>query len=41
MSIFNLLSFVGGLALFLFGMDVMGEALKNFSGGELQRDWET
>ena len=37
MSIFNLLSFVGGLALFLFGMDVMGEALKNFSGGELQK----
>ena len=37
MSIFNLLAFVGGLALFLFGMDVMGEALKNFSGGELQK----
>ena len=25
MSIFNVLSLIGGLALFLFGMNVMGE----------------
>lgn len=28
MSIFNVLSLIGGLALFLFGMNVMGEALE-------------
>lgn len=37
MDIFNVFAFIGGLALFLFGMDVMGEALKNTSGGTLQR----
>ena len=34
--IFNLISLFGGLALFLFGMDVMGKALERSAGGKLQ-----
>ena len=37
MSIFNFLSLVGGLALFLYGMNVMGEGLTKASGGKLER----
>ena len=37
MSIFNILSLVGGLALFLYGMNVMGEGLTKASGGKLER----
>lgn len=29
MTVFNLFSLLGGLALFLFGMDIMGKALEN------------
>ena len=34
--LFNLISLFGGLALFLFGMDVMGKALERTAGGKLQ-----
>ncbi len=34
--IFNIISLLGGLALFLFGMDVMGKALERTAGGKLQ-----
>lgn len=36
MSIFNVLNLVGGLALFLFGMNFMGDALEKRAGGSLQ-----
>ena len=36
MSIFNVFSLLGGLALFLFGMDIMGKALEKQAGGKLQ-----
>ena len=34
--IFKLISLLGGLALFLFGMDVMGKSLERQAGGKLQ-----
>ena len=34
--IFNIVTLLGGLALFLFGMDVMGKALERSAGGKLQ-----
>ena len=34
--IFNVISLLGGLALFLFGMDTMGKALERQAGGKLQ-----
>ena len=37
MSIFNVFSLFGGLALFLFGMDTMGKALEKQAGGQLQK----
>ncbi len=36
MTIFNVLSLVGGLALFLYGMDLMGDSLKKLAGGKLE-----
>ncbi len=36
MSIFDVLSMVGGLALFLYGMHIMGEGLSKASGGRLE-----
>lgn len=36
MNIFDLLSMVGGLALFLYGMHIMGEGLSKASGGRLE-----
>lgn len=36
MSIFNIFSLLGGLALFLFGMDTMGKALEKQAGSQLQ-----
>lgn len=36
MNIFNLLTMLGGLALFLYGMDMMGDGLKKTSGGKLE-----
>lgn len=35
MNIFDFLSLIGGLALFLFGMQVMGNALEKKAGGQL------
>ncbi len=37
MSILNLLTMVGGLALFLYGMDLMGASLTMLSGKKMQR----
>ena len=37
MTIFNVFSLFGGLALFLFGMDIMGKALEKQAGGQLQK----
>ena len=37
MDIFGVLTMVGGLALFLFGMHVMGEGLSKASGGRLEK----
>ncbi len=34
--IFSLISLLGGLALFLFGMDIMGKSLERSAGGKLQ-----
>ena len=34
--IFNIVTLLGGLSLFLFGMDVMGKALERQAGGKLQ-----
>ena len=36
MDIFNILTMIGGLALFLYGMKVLGEGLKKASGGKLE-----
>ena len=36
MSIFNLFTLMGGLALFLYGMNLMGESLEQQAGGKLQ-----
>lgn len=36
MNFFNLLSLVGGLALFLFGMNAMGDGLAKLSGGKME-----
>ncbi len=34
--VFNIISLLGGLALFLFGMDTMGTSLERTAGGKLQ-----
>ncbi|MBE7021132.1 MAG: Na/Pi cotransporter family protein [Ruminococcaceae bacterium] len=36
MDIFSILSLIGGLALFLYGMDLMGDSLKKLAGGKLE-----
>lgn len=36
MSLFDVLTMVGGLCLFLFGMDIMGKALERRAGGQLR-----
>ena len=36
MTIFNALTMLGGLCLFLFGMNVMGEALERRAGNGLR-----
>jgi len=35
MDIFSILQMIGGLALFLYGMTVMGDGLSQASGGKL------
>lgn len=37
MDIFAILTLIGGLALFLYGMSVMGAGLEKISGGKLER----
>lgn len=37
MDIFGILTMIGGLALFLYGMHVMGAGLEKVSGGKLER----
>ena len=37
MDVFDVLSMVGGLALFLYGMHIMGDALAKMSGGKLEK----
>lgn len=37
MSIFNFFTLIGGLALFLFGMQVMGDGLQRVSGSKLEQ----
>lgn len=36
MDIFSILTMLGGLALFLYGMEVLGDGLKKASGGKLE-----
>ncbi|MCH5315699.1 MAG: Na/Pi cotransporter family protein [Eubacterium sp.] len=36
MTIFDVLTLIGGLALFLFGMNIMGSGLEKLSGGKLE-----
>ena len=36
MDIFNVLTMIGGLCLFLFGMNLMGQALERRAGGKLR-----
>lgn len=36
MSIFNVLTLIGGIALFLYGMELMGEGLTKTAGGKLE-----
>lgn len=37
MSIFNLFTLFGGLAMFLYGMNIMGESLEKLGGGRFER----
>ncbi|MCD8049430.1 MAG: Na/Pi cotransporter family protein [Clostridia bacterium] len=37
MSIFNFITLLGGLAIFLFGMSILGEGLEKFAGGTLSK----
>ena len=37
MDIFNALNMTGGLALFLYGMNTMGNSLSKMAGGKLER----
>ena len=36
MDIFSILGLIGGLALFLYGMELMGDSLKKLAGGKLE-----
>lgn len=36
MDFFSFLTLLGGLALFLYGMDIMGDSLKKLAGGKLE-----
>ena len=37
MTIFNVLTLIGGLAMFLYGMNVMGNGLEKLAGGKLEK----
>ena len=36
MDVFNLLSLIGGLTFFLYGMNVMSSSLEKMAGGRLE-----
>ena len=36
MDIFNVLTMIGGLCLFIFGMNIMGQALERRAGDKLR-----
>ena len=38
MDIFSLISLLGGLALFLYGMSLMSSGLEKLAGGKLEDD---
>ena len=40
MNFFAVLKLIGGLAIFLYGMDVMGSSLEKLAGGRLERIFE-
>ncbi len=40
MDIFGVISLLGGLALFLYGMSVLGSGLERTSGGRLEKHWK-
>ena len=40
MNFFDVLSLLGGLAMFLYGMRLMGDSLKENSSGTLKRSWK-
>ena len=40
MDFFDFLTMVGGLALFLYGMDVMGDGLAKTSGGKQEKNFQ-
>ena len=37
MDFFSVLTMIGGLALFLYGMNIMGDGLAKVSGGKIGR----
>ena len=37
MDIFSILTMIGGLALFLYGMNAMGDGLAKMAGGKLEQ----
>ena len=41
MDFFSILSMIGGLALFLYGMHVMGDGLAKVSGGKMEKILES
>ena len=40
MSVFNIITLLGGLAMFLYGMRLMGDSLKEGSSGTLKKAME-
>lgn len=40
MDIFNIISLGGGLALFLFGMNILGTGLEKVSSGRMEKTLE-
>ena len=41
MDFWGILKMIGGLALFLYGMDLMGDGLAKTSGGKMEKMLET
>ena len=40
MDIFSLLTLIGGLALFLYGMELMGDGLKKLAADSSRHFWQ-